>query len=473
MPAWETTDVEAKSVTFFHAGERYRGVYWVEHVVPFFDGELAVAERDDQRFYLQAVGVRKQVPPRAIQQYREFNHPLVLPFVEAYNEERFLVLIRPYEPIHPLREVISTVKVDEDRVVEWGKKLLQLEMELRRKAFPMFLLLDPRNIGMSERDELKVIYLGIREITSQPPTLDWGSFFYSLLSGQYLEEPIGQLPPDFPVSRPMARLIQRSLNHASPEMVLTQIEQYERKKQGKGLWGRWFGSEKEGEREEQTVTVVSDPRSRTLLPATGETIHLPPVLEETDPRESRSLPSSPEILAAVPTVKKTEVLPAAERTEESKSHSTERERLAKELLEEAERLRRERIRLEEKRHELECWVKEQVETLRREWERREKEWQKRIEQEWKELREWRERMELLWERLDARHEEAKREDTFRNDLLTRPFTGGASLIDPETVENMWLDKEEAESILMDREKEAHEKLARQFEEYMHHLLQQK
>jgi hypothetical protein len=462
-------------VAFFHAGEHYRELYRVEHVVPFFDGELAVAERDGRRFYLQAVGVRKQVPLQVIQQYRAFSHPLVLPFVEAYNEERFLVLIRPYEPIYPLREVISTVKVDEDKVVEWGKKLLQLEMELKRKALPMFLLLDPRNIGMSERDELKVIYLGIEGITSQPPTLDWGSFFYSLLSGQYLEESIGQFPPDFPVSRPMARLIQRSLNHASPEMVLAQIEQYEHKKQGKGLWGRWFGGEKEAEREEQTVTVVSGPQRKPFLSANDETIFQPPALEETEPGESQSHPSSTEIpveeIAAVPN--ESEVLPAAERTKESEFPSAQWERLAEELRVEAERLRRERILLKEERRELERWVKEQVDALWREWERREKEWQERMEQERKELREWRERMELLWERMTARHEEAKSEDTSRNDLLTRPITGGASLIDPETVEKLWLDKEEAESILMEREKEAHEKLARQFEEYMNLLLQQK
>lgn len=232
-------------MSFFGVGEVYRNHYRVEHVVTFFDGELAVARKGQSRYYLQSASLQKQAPSRAIQQYRTLTHPLVPAFEEVYTEDRSIVFIRPYEPIHPLREVISTREVDEDQVVAWGRQLLELEAELKSKPMPMYLLLDPRNIGLSDQDELRVLFCGLEQITAQSRTLDWGSFFFCLLSGQYLDAPLEKLPPNFPCSKPMSRLIQRSLRNESVESVLSQLETYERRKNpSKGIFGFFFNSEK-------------------------------------------------------------------------------------------------------------------------------------------------------------------------------------------------------------------------------------
>lgn len=222
-------------MSFFRVGESYRGLYQVEYTVRFFDGELAVARKGSERYYLQSAHLKQQAPSRAIEQYRTFQHPFVLPYEEVYTEEHSIVLIRPYCYIHPLREVISMREVDEDQVVEWGEQLLKLEAELKAKPLKMYLLLDPRNIGLDEEGNLKVLYCGLEGITSQPNTLDWGSFFYTLLSGEYLEEPLHRLPPHFPVSKEMARLINKSFKSDSPEAVLSQIEWYKRKKEKPGI----------------------------------------------------------------------------------------------------------------------------------------------------------------------------------------------------------------------------------------------
>lgn len=231
-------------LSLFHVGERYRDLYQVEYVVRFFDGELAVARKDSVRYYLQSAHLQKQAPSRAITQYRSLKHPLIIPFEEVYTEERSIVFIRPYVPIHPLRETVSTREVNEDQVIQWVKQLLILEKELKSKPMKMYLLLDPRNIGLTEDGELKVFFCGIENITAQPKTLDWGSFIYSLLTGGYLEEKIDKVPADFGSSKWMIRLIQRSLGNDSPESVLSHIENYERKKEGKGLFGILFNGEK-------------------------------------------------------------------------------------------------------------------------------------------------------------------------------------------------------------------------------------
>ncbi len=231
-------------LSLFHVGEHYRDLYQVEYVVRFFDGELAVARKDSIRYYLQSAHLQRQAPSRAITQYRSLKHPLIIPFEEVYTEERSIVFIRPYVPVQPLREVVSMHEVNEDQVIQWVKQLLVLEKELKSKPMKMYLLLDSRNIGLTEDGELKVFFCGIENITAQPKTLDWGTFIYILLAGEYLEEPIDKVPADFGSSKWLNRLIQRSLGNDSPESVLSHIEHYEKKKEGKGLFGILFKGER-------------------------------------------------------------------------------------------------------------------------------------------------------------------------------------------------------------------------------------
>ncbi|MRG29316.1 hypothetical protein [Laceyella tengchongensis] len=333
-------------LSFFGVGEIYRNGYRVEHVVKFFDGELAVARKDDQRFYLQSAMLQKQAPSRAIQQYRTLHHPLVLPYDEVYTEERSIVFIRPYEAIHPLREVISSREVDEDQVVEWGRQLLSLEIELKSKPMPMYLLLDPRNIGLNDQDELRVLFCGLEQITAQSRTLDWGSFFFSLLSGQYLEEPLDKMPADFPCSKPMSRLIQRSLKKQSPESVLSQIDAYKKKqKQGGGFFDFLFGSTKE----------ETKPRPKKVEAQAAK--------EQPVPKQQKDEELSP--------VTETPAAPADNREEQEQLYRKLEEERLEQLRLEFERRQEELLR--KQREELERKQQELLEKQRQEFEQKERE----------------------------------------------------------------------------------------------------
>lgn len=242
-----------RTLSFFRVGDLYRGLYQVEYTVRFFSGELAVARKGAERFYLQSVYLQQPVPPQAIEQYLNLWHPFVLPYLEVFVDQNVMVFVRPYSYIHPLREVISIREINEDQVIDWGEKLLKLEIELKAKPLRMYLLLDPRNVGLDEDGNLRVIFCGLQNFTAQPNKLDWGSFFYTLLSGVYLEEPLRRIPPHFPVSRQMGKLIYKSLRNAPPEMVLSQIEAYKRKKNTPGLFQRLFGKGKKQETGKQPV----------------------------------------------------------------------------------------------------------------------------------------------------------------------------------------------------------------------------
>jgi hypothetical protein len=463
-------------LSHFQIGEKYRDRYRVEHVVRFFDGELAVARNESGRYYLQSASLQKQAPSRAIQQYRALNHPLVLPFSEVYTEERSIVWIRPYEPIHPLREVISMREVDEDQVVEWGRQLLQLEAELAAKPMPMYLLLDSRNIGVNEQGELRVLFCGLRQITAQPQILDWGSFFYSLLSGRYLEEPIDRLPPDLPVSKPMARLIQKSLHGAGVETVLSQIEAYKRKKHGKGLLGLLFGS---GKKEEKADSGHSTAENRTDLepsshsrPAAGSVVKSSPPEVETLPDLESS--DSRERLADSPGQ------PPHAISQEQKSLEADAETDSmKSLREELERTGR--LLLERHREELERRQQELLERQRQDFRRREQELLKQQEEEYGkriglpespgEEKELQERAEREREEEELRRRELERIEWERQER-ERIIREHESLLQAELkkLELQRLEWEKKHQELERKEQELREKLHREFEQLARELL---
>jgi len=321
-------DLGARALSFFAVGDRYRDTYEIEVVFPFFDGELAIARSGDQRFLLQHAQLKKQAPSRAIQQYRSLDHPLILPYREVYTEERSLVFIRPYEPFQPLYDAIRQQPASEDELVRWGKSLLHMEAYLRSKPLPMYFILDPRNIGLTADGKLIVLYCGLRQITALEPSLDWGSFFYILLTGEMREEPLDKISTDAPFSKPMIRLLQKSLRNQSVDSVLSQIENYERKKKGKGLLDRLFGDQAVEEQPQMTPNRIVVP---TLVPASWKEA------AERERMEQERLARE-----------------AAERERQEQERmareAAERERLEQERLA-RERLRKERLERERQEHE--------------------------------------------------------------------------------------------------------------------------
>jgi hypothetical protein len=232
-------------MAFFKVGDVYRQKYLIESVVPFFQGELAIAVYEDKRYYLQSASLNRQAPLRAISQYRNLKSPQVIPYLDVFDEPDMLVFIRPYVEIRPLREIITTQELSEEQVVKWVRSLLHVEAVLRSKPMSMYLLLDLRNIGVDSQNELKVFFCGLEQIMVYESKLDWGTFIYSMLSGQFLDGPILRLPRNFKVSRPMSRLIQKSFKEYTVPPVLEQVEIFENKNTSGGILSKFWGEKKE------------------------------------------------------------------------------------------------------------------------------------------------------------------------------------------------------------------------------------
>ncbi len=232
-------------MSLFAVGGLYQGKYLVESVVPFFQGELAIATYNEQRYYLQSATLHRQAPVRAIAQYLNLQIPQVIPYREVMYEPDMLVFVRPYIAIRPLREVIENEELSEEQVVRWVRDLLHVEAVLKAKPMPMYLLLDLRNVGVTAQNELMVFFCGLDQIMVYESKLDWGTFIYSMLSGQFLDGPIIKLPKHFKVSRPMARLIQKSFKEYTVSPVLEQVELFENKQQNSGLLSKFWGDKKE------------------------------------------------------------------------------------------------------------------------------------------------------------------------------------------------------------------------------------
>jgi hypothetical protein len=261
-------------MAFFEVGGVYRQKYLIESVVPFFQGELAIAVYEDKRYYLQSASLNRQAPLRAISQYRNLKLPQVIPYLDVFDEPGMLVFIRPYVEIRPLREIITTQELSEEQVVKWVKELLHVEAVLRSKPMSMYLLLDLRNVGIDSQNELKLFFCGLEQIMVYESKLDWGTFIYSMLSGQFLDGPILKLPRNFKVSRPMSRLIQKSFKEYKVPPVLEQVEIFENKNTSGGLLGKFWGEKKE---ENSTLLVPTTSKSKssadTYLTPTNRPIH--------------------------------------------------------------------------------------------------------------------------------------------------------------------------------------------------------
>lgn len=235
---------EVANMTFFQEGATYRGIYQIERVIRFFQGELAIGNRAGQRYYLQHANLQQAIPVRSIQQYRYLEHPCLLPYQDVLIENQSIVWIRPYEPITPLLHVASSQEVSEAKAVEWLKMLLEFQQFCQSKPMPMFVYLDLRNIGVNESGEFRVLFVGLEKYL-QPNNLDWGTFLYCILTGQNLDGPLVRVPSNFPVTKPMNRLISKMLREFEVDTVLPYIEQFERSQQGSSsLFRRLFSNEK-------------------------------------------------------------------------------------------------------------------------------------------------------------------------------------------------------------------------------------
>lgn len=451
-------------LSLFHMGERYRDLYQVEYVVRFFDGELAVARKDSVRYYLQSAHLQKQAPSRAITQYRSLKHPLIIPFEQVYTEERSIVFIRPYVPIHPLREVVSSREVNEDQVIKWVKQLLVLEKELKSKPMKMYLLLDPRNIGLTEDGELKVFFCGIENITAQPKTLDWGTFIYSLLTGEYLDEPIEKVPADFGGSKWMIRLIQRSLGNDSPESVLSHIEHYERKKEGKGLLGILFKGEKKVRQ-----------KLRQNLGQIRKASSAPPEKSPSKPLE----PESSAETSDLPENRDDSPAPAENRIHKQEEERLERlrqelEQRQKELLEKQrlELERRQQELLEQQRQEFALREKELLNKQKEEFKRQiedseqQKNWERELQEREKQLEEQKrkeEKARLEKEQLEKELREEQERIAREQEERLR-----AELAKVEQERLKW---EQKQKDLEKKEEELREKLQREFDQMARDLLE--
>ena len=438
-------------LNFFTKDGRYQDKYIIESTTHFFDGELAIARSGEQRFYLQFAPLKKQAPPRSIRQYLALDHPLAIPYLQVFTEERALVFIRPFIEIRPLLDVVIREPMDEDRVITWVKSLLQLEILLSKQPLSMYLLRDPQNFGLTSDGELKIIYCGVEQVTELESTLDWGTLLYTLLSGEVPDQPIAQLLEEMPISKPMERLLQRSsAKNRSANDILGLIDAYEKKKNSKSIFGRIFRTHsnakvmKESQPKETQTNRVSDKKAEPPEKAKGhdqeglERERLEAERLEAERLERERLEAERLEAERLERERLEAERLEAERLERERleAERLEAERLERERLEaerlEAERLERERLeaeRLEAERLERERLEAERLEAERLERERLEAE---RLEAERLEQRLEAERLEA--ERLERERLEAERLEAER--LRGRALNGSGARQSAES-ENAW------------------------------------
>ncbi|WP_108022667.1 hypothetical protein [Melghirimyces profundicolus] len=323
-------------MSFFNVGEIYRDTYQIEHVEPFFQGELAVAAAGGKRFYLQYTRLQRPAPPRAIQQYLSLKHRSIVPYLQVYSEERSLVMIRPYVPFEDrLHERMARGGLEEERILSWVRSLFPVENILKEKPLRMYTLLHPANIAITASGELQVLYCGVEGRTLPNPEMDWGNLLYMLFSGNLVDEPIKKLPADADFPKPLAKLIQKSFNRPAG-YVASRMDAYLKKRESKGLLDQLFKRPQPSGKEEETESrevgkEPGTPPSQVLQQRLEEARRM----KEEQARQAREEAERQE--------REQRVEEEAERKAEEKDH-LEAERRAPE---ERERLERERLEQEE------------------------------------------------------------------------------------------------------------------------------
>ncbi|WP_149453119.1 hypothetical protein [Pasteuria penetrans] len=208
-------------------GSVYRAHYTIEHVVPFLSGQLAMASAENRRYYLQSVPLRKRSPERMVRQYRSLVHEAWLPVSRVYEESRQLVLVRPFLPLVPLSEVlIRHGKLPVSFVLSLGRQLLDFALLLELQMVPLRLMLDLRNVGMTGDGSFKVLGCTVPRVTEVAEGgLDWGTWFFCLLSGELHDKPMISLPFPIPLRRSLRIFIDKIFGEIDPNRVLGHLEE--------------------------------------------------------------------------------------------------------------------------------------------------------------------------------------------------------------------------------------------------------
>ncbi|SFI57866.1 hypothetical protein [Thermoflavimicrobium dichotomicum] len=448
----------------FRNGEKYRGRYAVEKVVPFFEGELAIAQYEGKRFYLQSAKLARQAPPRAIQQYLSLDHPLVMAYQEVYTEGQYIVSVRPYYAIQPLPHYVAKKGIDEEQFLSWAKQLVDLEQHLKNYNLPMYLLKDPRNIGITSEGKLKVIFCGVEQVTAYEPSIDWGTFFISLLKGKFPQDNVKQAINDLNLSQTLVRFLEKAMNNYQVELVRTLIDSVEQKSAKPAKIApapSLIDSHRQSAMKLDLGTVA---RPAFTMPKTERKLVQKIDMDKTIIRnadewlkEEKSAVQEKQTIEEKPVLEKKPGLsldPQKINIEEL-SQKTEFRLPLQAIREELER--KERERLEELRKQLEQQEKDLMETYRREFEQRKQELLERQRQDLE-----RQEQELL--RKQKEEFERMQKERLKQELIKREQL--------EWERKMKERLEEERRAFEQRKKELLERLVREFEEQQKELLEQ-
>ncbi len=106
----------------FQQGETYRG-YLIERILSTPFGKWGVASNEEgEKVYLQHVPLLKPPPQRLIRQYLLLDHPLIIPYLQVYQESDALVFVRPYI----LLESLIHRSPNEETAKKWPRNLSPL-----------------------------------------------------------------------------------------------------------------------------------------------------------------------------------------------------------------------------------------------------------------------------------------------------------------------------------------------------------
>lgn len=446
-------------MSVFRNGVKYKDRYLVEKVVPFFEGELAIAKYEGKRYYLQSSKLLRPASPRVIQQYLMLDHPLVIPYDEVYPDGKYIVTIRPYFAIQPLPQYVASKGLDEDQFIHWASQLVDLDQQLQNYSLPMYLLKDPRNIGISSEGKLKVIFCGVEQVTTYEPSVDWGTFFISLLKGRIPSGNIRSVIPELHVSSALENFLEKSIDVQKSEVIRPFIEafQAEDSKLSKPINATFIENR-------QTLKEKNSPRPSFVLPKEKGT---PAKLdyEKTIIRRGPELPKAEEkkltVEKPIAKEKKVEEKPPLnpfvpdEQELDEISQRTEFRLPLQAFKEELER--REKERVEQLRQQLEQQEQDLLETYRQEFEKRK---QELLERQRKDL----ERQEAEYLKQQQREFEQQHKERLKNALIKREQMEWEKRVKKRL--------EEEKKAYEKRKQELLERLAKEFEQREKELLEQ-
>lgn len=162
----------------FQQGENYRG-YLIESIFDTPFGKWGTSSNEEgERIYLQHVPLLKPPPQHLIRQYLLLDHPLIIPYLQVYQESDALVFIRPYILLESIHRIPN-----EEMVNRWFDHLLDLDTYLEIQPIPMKPVYHPENIGITDKGELRIFLCGNESYMSWNFS-DRKTFQQSIIGGQ-------------------------------------------------------------------------------------------------------------------------------------------------------------------------------------------------------------------------------------------------------------------------------------------------